>query len=333
LKYRKISFVLLISTLILFIIGNANQNLSSAFEIGTIEDKRDWVISSTVANFSNDFNAKMVFGFENETLGIGLYPYLTFHTGLNIPFNLTGYLNKDIKKGNSTYGIQVSGYPGNITLGLNGTIIVKTPVTDTFFIEIEDGTSDTKANFNTFIGENIRLPINFNSMKFSISDPGNENISSISLEIDPDAYLEGTISLSAIANGQKLEWKTGDEVYFESVNIDKDMSDLALSLQNITLNFQDLSLRIKGINVSVILGTPLGSFKFDYNIDLQSVEWIEGQQMAGEFLVLLIDTLINLDDQLIFMSVFRASISLYSTLIAIVVFSSIVFMKRKKLRS
>ena len=317
----------------LFIVGNTNQNLVSAFEIGTIEDKNDWVISSAIANFSNDFHAKMVFAFENETLGIGLYPYLTFNTDLNIPFNLTGYLNKDIKKEVSTYGIQVSGYPGNITIGLNGTVIVKTPITDVFFIYIEEDTNEIMANFNSFIGENITLPINFNSMKFTINDPGIANISYVSLEIDPDVYLEGTISLSAIVDNQELVWKTGDEIYFDSVDVNKDMSDFALSLQNITLDFQDLSLRIKAINTSVILGTDLGSLKFDYDIDLQNVEWIEGQQTAGEFLVLLIDTLINMDDQVIFMTVFRASISLYSTLIAIVLFSSLVFVKRKKIRS
>ncbi len=317
----------------LFTVGNTNQNLVSAFEIGTIEDKNDWVISSAIANFSNDFHAKMVFAFENETLGIGLYPYLTFNTDLNIPFNLTGYLNKDIKKEVSTYGIQVSGYPGNITIGLNGTVIVKTPITDVFFIHIEEDTNEIMANFNSFIGENITLPINFNSMKFTINDPGIANISYVSLEIDPDVYLEGTISLSAIVDDQELDWKTGDEIYFDSVDVNKDMSDFALSLQNITLDFQDLSLRIKAIKTSVILGTDLGSFKFDYDIDLQNVEWIEGQQTAGEFLVLLIDTLINMDDQVIFMTVFRASISLYSTLIAIVLFSSLVFVKRKKIRS
>ncbi|MHA1953514.1 MAG: hypothetical protein ACXAAM_05085 [Candidatus Heimdallarchaeaceae archaeon] len=331
-KFRKLTFVILVSILMLFIVGNTNQNLVSAFEIGTIEDKNDWVISSNVANFSNDFHAKMVFAFENETLGIGLYPFLTFNTDLNIPFNLTGYLNKDIKKEVSTYGIQVSGYPGNITIGLNGTVIVKTPITDVFFIEIEEGTSEIKANFNSFIGENISLPINFNSMKFTVNNPI-ANISYVSLKIDPDVYLEGTISLSAIVDDQELVWRTGDEIYFDSVDINKDLSDFALPLQNITLNFQDLSLRIKAINTSIILGTGLGSFKFDYDIDLQNVEWIEGQQIAGEFLVLLIDTLVNMDDQVIFMTVFRASISLYSSLIAIVVFSSIVFVKRKNIRS
>ncbi|NPD87541.1 MAG: hypothetical protein HGN29_02390 [Asgard group archaeon] len=331
-KFQKLTFSLLISILMLFIVGNTNQNLVSAFEIGTIEDKNDWVISSKITNYSNDFNAKMVFAFENETLGIGLYPYLTFHTDFNVPFNLTGYLNKDLKKENATYGIQVSGYPGNITLGLNGTIIVKTPITDTFFIEIEEGTAEIKANFFSFIGENISLPINFNSMKFTINDPDIANISSISLEIDPEMYLEGSISLSAIVDDQELEWKTSDEFYFDSVNINKDMNDFALFLQNITLNFQDLSLRIKRINTSIILGTELGNFDFDYDINLQNVEWVEGQQTAGEFLVFLIDTLINMDDLVIFMTVFRAPISLYSTLIAIVLFSSIVYVKRKKIK-
>ncbi|MCG3220924.1 MAG: hypothetical protein H7641_06045, partial [Candidatus Heimdallarchaeota archaeon] len=208
-KFRKLTFSLLLSILMLFTVGNTNQNLVSAFEIGTIEDKNDWVISSAIANFSNDFHAKMVFAFENETLGIGLYPYLTFNTDLNIPFNLTGYLNKDIKKEVSTYGIQVSGYPGNITIGLNGTVIVKTPITDVFFIHIEEDTNEIMANFNSFIGENITLPINFNSMKFTINDPGIANISYVSLEIDPDVYLEGTISLSAIVDDQELVWKTG----------------------------------------------------------------------------------------------------------------------------
>jgi hypothetical protein len=314
----------------MYTIGNTNQNLISGFELGTIEDRNDWVISTNVANFSNEFNAKMAFAFENDTLGIGLYPFLTFHTDINIPFNLTGYLNKDIKKEESVFGIQVSGHPGNITLGLNGTVIVKTPVTDTFFVYIEEDTSDIKANFSSFIGENISLPINFNSMKIKINEPGLTNLSSVSLELKPKAYLKGTISITADVNNQNLEWKSGEEVYFDFVNISKDMTDFYLSLQNISLNFENLSLVVSEIDTTVILGTDLGSFKFNYPIDLRNVEWTEGQQQAGQFLVLLIDTLVFLDDQVIFMSIFRASASLYSTLISVVVFSSIMFVRRRK---
>jgi hypothetical protein len=313
----------------IFIIGNANTNVVSTFEAGTIEDKNYWVYSSNIANFSNDFKAKMVFGFENETLGIGLYPYLTFSTNVDIPFNFTGYLNKDINRQIGTYGVQISGYPGNITIGLNGTVIVKTPVTDVFYIQIKEGTTEIVANFETFIGENITLPINFNSMTFSIKDPDDPSINSIFVEIDPEIYLVGTIALSAVVNDQKLEWRTGNEIYFDSLDIDKEMEDLSISFQNISMNFEDLSLRVKAIDTSILLETDLGDFVYDYKIDLQNVQWIEGQQMAGEFLVLLIDTLINIDDQIINLMVFRASISLYSTLITMVVISTLFFIRRK----
>ena len=222
---RKLKFGVLLTILTVFSLGSANQNVVSTFEVGTIEDKDYWVYSSNIANFSNDFKAKMVFGFENETLGIGLYPYLTFHTNLNIPFNFTGYLNKDINRQIGTYGVQISSYPGNITIGLNGTVIVKTPVTDVFYIQIKEGTTEIVANFDSFIGENITLPINFNSMTFSIKDPDNPDINSIFVEIDPEVYLTGTITLEAVVNNQELEWKSGEEIYFESVDIDKEMDD------------------------------------------------------------------------------------------------------------
>ena len=332
-KFRKVTITLLISSLLLFVIGNSERNSVTGFEIGTIEDRNEWVISTEVANFSNEFNAKMAFGFENETLGLGLYPYLTFHTDINIPFNLTGYLNKDIKKETSTYGIQVSGHPGNITIGLNGTIIVKTPVTDNFFILIEEDSSEITANFDSFIGDDVSLPINFNAMTIKIDDPDVEELNSISLELKPIAFLEGTISISVDVNGEKLEWKTGDEIYFDSVNITKDLTDFYLSVENISLNFDDLSLVISGIDTTIILETELGSFKFSYPVDLRNVEWTEGQQQAGHFLMLLIDTLVILNDQVIFLSVFRAPVSLYGTLIAIIVFSTVIFVRKRRLTS
>ncbi|MFW9852984.1 MAG: hypothetical protein ACFFDS_08575, partial [Candidatus Thorarchaeota archaeon] len=118
----------LLIILILFPILDT-PNLLANFEKGNIEVVDDWFVNSQIVGFSQDFRGNMFFNYVNESLGIEFYPRLTLHTEFNSPLNLTGYLSRKIKKEVAEFGIQVDSNSGNITLGINGSIIAKLPYT------------------------------------------------------------------------------------------------------------------------------------------------------------------------------------------------------------
>lgn len=329
-KVQKIFLNVTLAFLIISVFFSEYQLSQASFEIGEIENKDDWFISSNLIDFSEDFRANLNFGFEDESLGIGLYPYLTIHTGLNIPLNFTGYLNREIKKESSVLGIQASSNEGNITLGFNGTVIVNTPLTDVFLVEIEEGENKISANFDSLIGENLSLPLNFNPIIISVDDINNENISSVSLSLTPEVYLEGSISLSAYINNEKLVWRTGDEIYFDEVEILEDLIGFAVHADNITFGFEDVSLVVSAINTTVALDTALGTVVFNYRINLDSVEWIEGQQAAGEFIVFLISNIFNIDNQEIVIIINQSSFPFMGIPIILLLFSGLVLYRKRK---
>jgi len=303
-------------------------NLSANFEKGSIEVIDDWFVNSQIVDFSQDFRANMFFNYVNESLGIEFYPRLTLHTEFNSPLNLTGYLSRKIKKEVAEFGIQVDSSSGNITLGINGSIIAKLPSTDYFMINITEGLSNSIASYDSIIGENISVPINFNPIIVSVEEQLIEDVDSISVAITPIANLEGTITLSAMILDEQLNWFSGNDIYFENVSIFKNMSDFLVYIEDISLNFQDVYLRISSFLTTISFVTTLGTIKQHFAIDLENVEWEEGAQLAGEFVVFLLDALFDIEDQAFLIVIDKASFPISSVLIVLVIPIALVLSKR-----
>ena len=304
-------------------------NLLANFEKGSIEVIDDWFVNSQIVDFSQDFRANMFFNYVNESLGIEFYPRLTLHTVFNSPLNLTGYLSRNIKKEVAEFGIQLDSNSGNITLGINGSIIAKVPTSDYFMINITEGESGSIASYDSIIGEDISIPINFNPIIVSIEEQLIEDVNSISVAITPITDLEGTVTLSATIFDEQLEWVSGNDIYFENVSVFKNMSDFLVYIEDISLNFHDVYLRTSAFLVTISFDTTLGTIKQHFTIDLENVEWEEGAQQAGDFIVFLLDALFEIEDQTFSIVIDKASFPISSVLMVLVLPLVFVLLKRK----
>ncbi|MFW9852578.1 MAG: hypothetical protein ACFFDS_06530, partial [Candidatus Thorarchaeota archaeon] len=206
------------------------------------------------------------------------------------------------------------------------------PYTDYFMINITEGLSNSIANYDSIIGENISVPINFNPIIISVEEQLIEDVDSISVSITPIANLEGTITLSAVILDEQLNWVSGKDIYFEDVSIFKNMSDFLVYIKDISLNFQDVYLRISSFLTTISYVTTLGTIKQHFTIDLENVEWEEGAQLAGEFVVFLLDALFDIEDQAFLIVIDKASFPMSSVLIVLVLSSAFVFSKRIRRR-
>ncbi|MHA1551230.1 MAG: hypothetical protein ACTSQC_04745, partial [Candidatus Heimdallarchaeaceae archaeon] len=259
-----------------------NNYVTAEFELGEIEDLSDWFVSSTMVNFNEDFKTNLLFSFVNESLGLEITPYLTLQSEINVPLNFTGYLSKEITDDVSTYGIQIGSSVGNVSLGINGSIDLTTSLTDEIHISIEEGSAVSFANFETILGENITVPINFSPIvvNFDVAEVGGA-----SLSLEPIAYLNGSISLSSLINGQELNWKTGNEIYFNELLITEDLGMYNISIEDISVNFEDVHLVTEGMNIILTLHTILGDVSEDFYIDMTTVDWGEAQETLDFFII------------------------------------------------
>ncbi len=316
-----IAFVILLATLSL-----NNNNSFAEFELGVVEDLSDWFVSSTVVNFNEDFKTNLLFSFVNESLGLEITPYLTLQSQINVPLNFTGYLNKEIKDDVSTYGIQIGSSVGNVSLGVNGSIDLTTSLTEEIHITIEEGSAVSIANFETIIGENITVPINFSPIvvNFDVAEVGGA-----SLSLEPITYLNGSISLSSLINGQELNWITGNEIYFNELTITEDLGMYNISIEDISVNFEDVHLVTSGMNVILTLHSIIGDISEDFFIDMTTVDWGEAQETLDFFIIFLLNNVFDLDDQEIMIGIDRVSFPWFSILPILALSAIIVYRKKR----
>lgn len=309
--------------------STSNTMIFGEFELGEIEDLDEWFVSSTIANISKDFKTNLLFSFVNESIGLEITPYLSLKSEVNVPFNFTGYLSKSIADDKSVYGIQIGSSMGNISISVNGSISLKTSITDPILITIDEGSAVSIANFETLIGENITVPINFTPIVMSVVVTGLDGVTSASLSIQPYAYLNGTIGLSSTINGQELEWTTGDEIYFNDIPITKDLNNFNISIEDILVNFDKVHLITDGINFILTLNTLYGSISEDFYINLEDVDWGDTQESLDFFILFLLDNILDLDDQEIIIIIDRASFP-WISIIPILAISTIFISRRRK---
>ena len=316
-----------IFAILLVSLSQNNSYTAAEFELGEIEDLSDWFVSSTVVNFNKDFKTNMLFSFVNESLGLEITPYLTLQSQINLPLNFTGYLQKEIKDDVSTYGIQVGSSVGNVSLGINGSVDLTTSEVDEIHISIEEGSAVSFANFETIIGENITVPINFSPIVVNFNVP---EVGGASISLEPITYLNGSISLSSLINGQELSWITGNEIYFNELPITEELSMYNISVEDISVNFEEVHLVTTGMNVVLTLHSIIGDVSEDFFIDMTTVDWGEAQETLDFFIIFLLNNVFDLDDQEIMIGIDRASYTWFSIIPILALAAIIVYRKKRR---
>ncbi len=310
-----------------------HNNVKAEFQKGSIENLEDWFTTTNLVNFTQDYRINIFFNIANDTLGYALAPRLSFHTNMNLPLNFTSYLNNDIQEGSTKFGLQIGSSSGNFTLGLNGTIIVVTPSTGPIYINVTEGESETFANFETLLGENLTIPVNFNPVSFALNDiniPEFPEIETVGVELAPYFLLEGTISLKAVVLGEELTWTNPDDIYFTDVLVDDENDLFNTLISNITLDFTDVKLKFIGLEAAIFYDTPIGTIIQNFEFDFSSIEWVEGEQSLGEVFIFLVDSLFVIPDFEVYVSIVRTPFSILAILSAISTLSVLVFVRKRR---
>lgn len=330
---KQILPVLTILLLVSISIQSDQNKVKADFQKGTIENLEDWFTSTNLVNFTQDYRINLFFSIANDTLGYALVPRLSFHTNMNLPLNFTSYLNNEIQDGVTKFGLQIGSNPGNFTLGLNGTIIIVTPITGPIYINVTEGESETFANFETLLGENLSVPINFNPVSFALNDiviPEYPEIQTVGVELAPNFLLEGTISLKADVLGEELTWTDSNDIYFTDVQVDDESTVFSSLISNITLDFSNVRLSFIGLEAAIFFDTPIGTLIQHLEFDFSSIEWIEGGQALGDIFILLIDTFFVIDDLEVYVSIEKTPFSFLSILAAIALLSGLIYLRKRR---
>ena len=331
---KKKQVLLVLVVLLLFgVVSQIDQiNVNAKFQKGTIENIEDWFTSSSLVNFSQDYKINLFFSIANDTLGYAFAPRLSFHTRMNLPLNFTSYLNNNIQEGFTEFGLQIGSSTGNFTFGLNGTIIIVTPQTGPVYINVTEGEVETYANFDTFLGENITIPINFNPVSFEVNDlniPEHPEIQSVGIKLSPSFILEGTVKLKADVLGETLTWTNPEDIFFTEVPVDDESTFFSTLIANITLDFNNLRLSLTGLDAEIFYDTSIGTIIQKIVFDLGSIEWIEGQQALGDVFIFLVDSFFVMSDIEIYVLIEKSSFSLLAILAAIAILSGLIYLRRK----
>ncbi len=332
-KKKQIFTIITLTILISISFQSLNSDVAAEFQKDTVENIEDWFTSSSLINFTKDYNINLFFNIANDTLGYAIAPRLSFNTNMHVPLNFTSYLNKDVKDGTTEFGLQIGSNPGNFTLGLNGTIIIVTPSTGPVYIDVMEGESESFADFETLLGENITIPINFSPILFTVNDieiPELPEIQSVGLELTPIVLLKGTIRLNVIVLGEELSWTDSDDIYFTEIAIEDKSPTFNTLLSNITLDFSNVKLSLIGFKTAFLFGTPLGTIIQNFEFDFSSIEWIEGEQALGDIFIFLVDSLFEINDLEVYISIEKTPFSIMSILAAITLLSGLIYIRKKR---
>ncbi|MCE7742647.1 MAG: hypothetical protein GOP50_09325 [Candidatus Heimdallarchaeota archaeon] len=294
------------------------------------EDVDKWSKSVTSVAFSKDNYLKLNLAIADETGEYALVSYLSFHTILNLPLEVVSYLNHNKGDQTADYGLQVQTTQGNFSLGVNGTIIVDTPFTGPVFIEIEEGEQETIADFSSFLGENVTIPVNFIPFVFPIDIEGIPGITGISLIFAPSAELNASSSLEARVMDQDLVFTDSQDVYINTFPVSEDFTSFNTEMRDIYLDIDNVTLFMKTINLGIVVRTDLGDIRKNFAIDLSSIDTSVIMDPIGEILLLYVSSTFYLGDLSLNVVLDSASFAFISLLIAIVVFASFAYWRKRK---
>ncbi len=326
--------LLLISTILFSSLSNINFLYASFNKVNVNEiDLDDYYYQSQQTNFSDQFRSNINFAFGNTTLGFA--SYLTLNTLINAPLIFTGYLNKDIKNGETDVGVKINGTSGSIVVGINGTLLVA--VNDTINpFTFEQKQINSVTNFSSIIGTNLSLPINVNPIQFEVNTDGilppNMFITTITVSLRPVMLLKGSISLSAKVENETLLWETGNEIYFKHVNIG-DVSNYTFSFTDVKYNFSNVQAEITAIDGTLSFGGNFGElYHTDFTVDLNRVNSSASSPATNKLIAFLLDSLVSVEDQEFTISFSRAPLPFGSVLFALLTVVSITLYVKKRKR-
>ncbi len=325
---RKSLSILIIISIFLGTLASLTE-ISGDFQQST-EDIDNWSKSVTTVNFSKDDHLKFNFAIADEASDYVLIMYLTFHTILNLPLEVVSYLDHNKNEQTADFGIQVSSNQGNFSLGLNGTIIIDTPFTDPIFIEITEGEQITIADFTSFLGENITIPINFIPFKFPIDIVDVFGIQGLNLILTPTAVLHGSSSIQARIMSQNIVITDPQSVYTDTFPVSEDFTSFSTEMRDIYLDIDNVSLAINSLTAAIVLETNLGNLTQDFTIDLSTIDTSIVGDPIGELLLLYVSSTFYLGDLTLTVLLNSAPYSFISLLIALVAFSGFAFLKKRK---
>ncbi len=324
---KSVSLVMLIS--LTFSVFASLTEISADFQKSD-EDISDWSKSTTSVTFSKDNYLKLNLAISDEAENYTFISYLSFHTILNLPLEILSYLNHNKKEQIADYGLQVQTSQGNFSLGLNGTIIIDTPFTGPIFIEIEEGEQETVADFSSFLGENMSIPINFIPLVFPVEISGIQGIKGIKLLFAPTTVMNVTSSLEARVMDQNLEFTSPQDLYINSFPVGDDFSSFSTEMRDIYLDINNVTLLVKTISIGIILETDLGDIMKFFDINLSNLDTSVIMDPIGEILLLYVSSTFYLGDLSLSVVVNSAPFSFISLLVTMVIFTGIAYWRKRK---
>ena len=306
------------------------NQVSADFE-KTSGDLDGWSKSTNPIFFSKDNYTNLHLAISDETEEYVFVSYLSFHTILNLPLEVISYLNHNKKDKTADYGIQVKTSQGNFSLGLNGTIIIDTPITDPIFINIEQGEQESVANFSSFLGEHVSIPINFIPIVFPINIENIPGLNKISLMFVPHVVLNASSSLQARVMDQDLLFTNSEDIFVNTFSVGEDFSSFTSEMRDIYLDISNVTLLVTSLTISIVLETDLGELKQDFNLDLSSINSTEILNPIGDLLLIYLSNTFYLGDLLLTVALDSASFPMLSLLMMLIIFVSFAYWRKKKL--
>ena len=298
----------------------------------TNEDVEKWSQSTISVDYTNDEYLKLNLAFSDDTGNFTFISYLTFHSILNLPLDVISYLNHNKRDQTADYGLQVQTSRGNFSLGLNGTIIVDTPETGPIFIEMEEGDQETVADFSSFLGENVFIPLNFIPFVFPVEISSIQGLNGVRISFAPYAEMNVSSILEARVMDQSIIFENQQDVYVDTFSVEKDFSEFSTEMRDMYLDIINATLLMKTIDIVFTLETDLGDFSQTFNIDLSEVNTSIIMDPIGEILLFYVSSTFYLGDLYLSVALNSASFAFLSIFAAIFVLIGFMYWRKKKIR-
>jgi len=326
-KEKSISLILMLSLSLAMIISATET--SASFQLAS-ESVDNWSKSTTSVSISKDNYLRLNLAVSDETEEYVFISYLTFHSIFNLPLDVISYLNHNKKDDTADFGLQVQTSRGNFSLGLNGTFIVNTPFTDAIFVEVEEGEYDTTADFSSFLGDNVQIPLNFIPLVFPIDISGIPGVQKLELRFAPIAQFNASSYLETRVMNENLIFQNSEDVYINSFPVNDDFDSFSTEMRDLYLDIANVALSMSALAVEIVLVTDSGDFEKSFDIDLSSVNTSAILTTVGEILLLYVSSTFYLGDLALFVAIDSASFSFLGLLVAIVAFAGIAYWRKRK---
>ena len=324
-KYAAIILALLFFISVL----NTSNYISAAFEQSE-EDVENWSKSIAIVDFYKDEYFKFNLPISDSTGEYVLIMYLSFHTILNLPLEVISYLNHNKRDQTANFGIHINTNQGNFSLGINGTIIVDTPYTDPIFIEVKEGEQQSIANFSSFLGENLTIPINFIPFVFPIEVSNIYGIDGLKMSFTPFGQMNGSSSIQTRILDQNLIISDSHSIYVDSFTVDNDFQSFSTEMRDIYLDLVNVSLSIKTFDVAFVLKTELGDLIKTFTVDFSLIDTSVILNPLMEFLLFYVSSTFYLGNLTLTVDINSTPFPVLSFLIALVVSYGLIYWKNRR---